>query len=160
MGRFTEAELRAAFDIYNDARRRSQETGDWNIWANIFTEDAHYIEHAYGEMHGREEIRKWICDVMKPYPHMRFPQSWKVFDTETDAIVFCCLNTFPMDDPKDNRFQFPNWCRVVYAGNGLFSSEEDIYNPFRDASKMAVDWLKAGGKMLAEPIPMKHVPRK
>jgi hypothetical protein len=35
----------------------------------------------------------------------------------------------------------------VYAGDGLFSSEEDIYNPNRDAPGVVGAWLQAGGQL-------------
>ena len=54
MGRYSRQEIVDAFAKYNEARIRSQETNDWSIWAQCFTEDARYIEHAYGELHGRE----------------------------------------------------------------------------------------------------------
>ena len=34
------------------------QTGEWGDWADLFTEDAHYVEHMFGEMHGREEIHR------------------------------------------------------------------------------------------------------
>jgi hypothetical protein len=48
--------------------------------------------------------------------------------------------------------------RLTYAGDGLFSSEEDIYNPSRDAARVIGAWLAAGGQMRCEPtVPMRHV---
>ena len=70
MGKYSRAEIMAAFDRYNEARIAAQESGDWSIWARMFREDAHYIEHAYGEFDGRAEIEKWICDVMAPFPEL------------------------------------------------------------------------------------------
>jgi len=159
MSVYNRAELEEALAIYNLARDRASETGDWRIWAEVFTEDAHYIEHAYGEMHGREAIREWITGVMAPFPRMTFPQDWVVFDEERGAIVFQCQNAFPepFDSSTGKPFSFPNWTRLVYAGNGKFSSEEDIYNPARQAGKTVKAWLGAGGKFLTpEQVLMRH----
>ena len=60
MGKYTRAELEAAFAKYNEARDRASQTGDWSIWADVFTDDVHYVEHAYGEFHGKEAVRAWI----------------------------------------------------------------------------------------------------
>ena len=49
-------EIEEAFEKYKWARDEASRTGDWSIWAACFTPDAHYIEHAYGEMRGRDEI--------------------------------------------------------------------------------------------------------
>ena len=147
MGKFTCQELEEAAKTYNKARARASETGDWRIWAALFTEDAHYIEHAYGDFHGREEIEKWIMDVMAPFPHMDFPWEWYCIDEANDAIVFCVQNTLPHPDRK---FSFPNWSRVIYAGKGLFSYQEDIYNPAR-TEPVFQEWLAMGGKLESEP---------
>jgi hypothetical protein len=158
MSRFTRAELEQALAIYNAARDRASETGDWRIWADLFTDDAHYIEHAYGEMHGKDAIRDWICGVMAPFPRMTFPQDWVMFDEASGAIVFQCQNAFPAPfDAGGKAFSFPNWTRLVYAGDGKFSSEEDIYNPARDARRTVQEWRAAGGRFLTpEQVQMRH----
>jgi hypothetical protein len=128
------------------------------VWAAVFTEDAHYIEHAYGELHGRQAICDWITKVMAPYPHMTFPQDWVVFDEDRAAVLFQCQNRFP-DPPgySGPPFQFPNWTRLVYGGGGLWASEEDVYNPARDAPRVFQAWVEAGGKVLSpEVVGMKH----
>ena len=51
----------------NGAPPRSS-SGDWDQWADQFTEDARYYEHHYGRFSGREEIRAWIKGVMQPFP--------------------------------------------------------------------------------------------
>ena len=150
MSEYTHEELEAAFAKYNAARIESSETGDWNIWANLFTEDADYIEHAYGNLKGREAIRDWITKVMAPFPHMEFPQDWIVIDVPNGAIVFQCQNSLAHPtDPNGERFEFPTWTRIVYAGDGLWKSEEDIYNPKRDAPRAISGWRKAGGKFVS-----------
>ena len=158
MPRYPREELLAAFERYNEARDAASRTGDWNVWAAMFTEDAHYVEHAYGEMHGREAIRDWITKVMAPFPRMTFPQDWWVLDEERGAVVFQCQNQFPEPfQPHGTPFQFPNWTRLVYGGNGLWASEEDIYNPSRDAPRVFKGWLDAGGKLESkEKVGMVH----
>ena len=56
MPKFSRQELEQALEIYNEKRDRSSRTGDWSIWASLFTEDADYVEHAYGEFKGRAAI--------------------------------------------------------------------------------------------------------
>jgi hypothetical protein len=116
------------------------------------------VEHAYGEFKGRAAIEKWITEVMAPFPHMRFPQSWVVFDEATGTITMEVINL--LDHPTQaghEGFGFPNWTRLTYAGNGLFSREEDIYNPARDAGKVIKAWLAAGGKFASkEKVAIKH----
>ncbi len=158
MGRYSREEILEAFETYKWARDEASRTGDWSIWADVFTEDAHYIEHAYGEFHGRKAIEEWIVGVMAPYPTMTFPQDWWVLDEENDAIVFCCQNSFPEPFRDDGTpFAFPNWTRLVYGGGGKWQSEEDIYNPMRDAPGVYKGWIEAGGKPVnPEQVKMVH----
>ena len=66
----------------------------------------HYVEHLYGE----------------------FPWDWFTIDAEQGWVVGQVENRFV--DPGDGEvYEAPNWTRLVYAGDGLFSSEEDVYNP-------------------------------
>jgi hypothetical protein len=158
VARFTRDEVFAAFERYNRARDEASRSGDWSIWADVFHEDARYVEHAYGELQGREAIRGWITRVMAPYPRMTFPQDWVAFDEAAGAIVFQCQNQFPEPfQPDGTPFGFPTWTRLVYAGDGLWRSEEDVYNPARDAPRVFKAWLEAGGKPLTkEQVSMRH----
>jgi len=158
MPKVSRQELEEAFAHYNEARIEAQESNDWTIWANRFTEDAHYTEHAYGEMHGRAAIAEWICGVMAPFPEMTFPQDWVVFDEENGAVVFQCQNRLPHpSDPDGEPFQFPNWTRLVYGGDGRWKSEEDVYNPAYQANSVIQAWIAAGGKFATpEQVKMKH----
>ena len=155
---YSREELLAAFERYKEARDTASRTGDWSLWARVFREDALYVEHAYGELRGRDAIEKWIVDVMAPFPDMTFPQDWWVIDVERGAVVFCCQNTFPEPYREDGTpFSFPTWTRLVYGGDGLWQSEEDVYNPARDAPAVFKAWVKAGGRpRTAEQTTMVH----
>ena len=146
MGPYPREEIEAALDRYRQARDDASRTGDWSIWAAVFAEDAQYIEHAYGEMQGRAAIEEWITKVMAPFPRMTFPQDWWVIDEQRGAVVFQCQNRFP-DPPgwSGPPFEFPTWTRLVYGGGGLWASEEDVYNPARDAGRVLKGWCDAGG---------------
>ena len=49
-------------------------------------------------------------------------------------------------DPGDGQiYEAANWTRLVYAGNGLFGSEEDVYNPATFAPVVDA-WLAAWQK--------------
>ena len=56
-------------------------------------------------------------------------------------------------DPDGEPFWFPNWTRLVYAGDNLWACEEDIYNPRRDAARVVGGWLTAGGELPTDEIP-------
>ena len=44
------------------------------------------------------------------------------------------------------------WTRLVYAGDGLWSSEEDMYNPARDAGRVIKEWRAAGGEFVSREL--------
>jgi hypothetical protein len=146
MGSFSRAELDEGLARYNTVVAECTRSGDWSPFADLFTTDCVYTEHAYGVFHGREAVREWIVGVMAPFPHMRFPQDWVAYDDDNDAVVIGIQNVL---DHDGQAFGFPNWTRLVYAGDGLFSSEEDVYNPQRDAPRVVGSWLRAGGQLAA-----------
>lgn len=149
MGRFTRAEIDEGLTRYNTVVAECTRSGDWSPFADLFTEDCEYLEHHYGTFHGREAVRAWIVEVMAPFPHMRFPQDWIAYDEENDAVVLGIQNVL---DHEGVAYGFPNVTRLVYAGNGLFSLEEDVYNPARDAGRVVGEYLKAGGQLVG-PLP-------
>lgn len=155
---FTREELERAFDRYCEVRERAIASGDWRPWAALFTEDARYVEHAYGELHGRQAISDWIVGVMEPFPMMTFPNDWVIFDPGPGFVVFQCQNRLPHPaDPEGPPFEFPTWTKLDYAGGGRWSCEEDVYNPKRAADAIQA-WIRAGGKLAArERIKMTHV---
>lgn len=150
-------ELERAFARYCEVREQAIASGDWRPWGALFTEDAPYVEHAYGEFHGRRAITEWIVGVMAPFPSMTFPNDWVVFDPEQGCVVFQCQNRLPHPtDPGGPPFQFPTWTRLDYAGDGLWRREEDVYNPRRAAETIQA-WIRAGGRLAArERIRMAH----
>ena len=151
---FTRAELESALAHYSSVVQECSRSGDWAPFADLFTEDVHYVEHAYGELHGREAVREWIQTVMAPFPHMRFPQGWAAYDEQHGAVVLLVKNLLDHPtDPDGEPFWFPNWTRLVYAGDNQWSQEEDIYNPRRVAARVVGAWLAAGGELANDQIP-------
>jgi SnoaL-like domain len=143
MGQFTRWELEEAFAAYQQAAATAGATGDWSTWADQFTEDATYVEHHYGRFEGREAIRAWISETMGTFPGNRmptFPIDWYVVDEERGWIV--CQVENVMDDPGDGSVhQGANITILHYAGGGLWSYEEDVYNPAHFAT-MVQGWLQ------------------
>jgi hypothetical protein len=153
---FSRAELEDAFGHYCRVNDEASAARDWASWAGKFTEDVHYVEHAFGELHGRAALKDWIERVMAPYPHMDFPMDWHIVDAERGWVVFQCQNRLAHpSEPGGAPFQFPTWSLIHYAGRNLWSYEEDVYNP-REASATVRAWVEAGGELRAREIPMQR----
>ena len=110
---------RTSVDHYQEVAKEAGTTGDWNPFADLFTEDATYIEHHYGTMGGREAIRRWICSTMGTYPGsemVHFPMEWYVIDKDRGWVVCQVWNR--MVDPGDGSLhQAYNFTLLKYAGN-------------------------------------------
>lgn len=131
MGQWSRDEIETAFRDYGRAVVEISASGDWSRYADLFTEDAVYIEHAYGQMRGREQIRSWIASTMSAFPGSEmpfYPTEWYMIDEDRGWIVAKILNR--MKDPGDGSIHQAAALTVLrYAGDGLWSYEEDAYNP-------------------------------
>src|SRR5690348_8581107 len=82
-------ELEAAFIRY---WRTGAVGEDWDAWADLFTEDARYVEHVLGSMHGREAIRAWIKPIMAQYGEVYTAYEWHVVDPASGRICVYMQN--------------------------------------------------------------------
>lgn len=143
MSGWERAELESAFEHYQARVVEAGRTGDWNLFADLFVDDATYREHVYGTFHGREEIRAWIVETMSTFPGNCmpwFPVSWYVVDEERGRIICEILNR--MRDPGDGSVhQSPNITILTYAGGQRFAAEEDVYNP-ANFIPMIAEWSR------------------
>lgn len=141
--RFTAAELDDAFAGFQRTVAEVAVSRDWDRWADQFTLDAQYVEHAYGTFTGREAIRKWVTATMTSFPgsHMtEYPALWHVSDPATGRVI--CEVDNPMRDPGDGSvFTATNLTVLTYAGDGLWSGEEDVYNPI-EFGRMTYAWCE------------------
>jgi uncharacterized protein (TIGR02246 family) len=140
---FTADEIESAYAAFHRRVEDFVATGDWTGYADLFTEDAVYVEHAMGTFRGREEIRAWSVRTMTTYPGRvmtGFPLAWQVVDADSARLV--CEVRNPMPDPGDGTMlEEPNITIMTYAGDGLFSREEDVYNPLR-FHDMSMRWAR------------------
>jgi len=144
MARWNRKELQAAHDNYVEVANRSARDGDWRAWADLFTEDARYVEHHFGRFEGRQSILDWISTTMAQWPNseMRsFPHDWCVCDEDRGWWICQIENRF--DDPGDAKiYQEANITILHYAGDMRFSYEEDVYNPAKFGD-LVQKWVSA-----------------
>ena len=148
MPKFSRDELAEAFATFEAEVDDAARTRNWDDWVAHYTPDVDYVEHALGTMKGRTEVRDWIYRTMTTFPgsHMiAFPTLWSVIDTDTGRIILELDN--PMRDPGDGSvISATNISIITYAGDGLWSRQEDIYNPLRFL-KAGMVWCKKAEKL-------------
>jgi predicted SnoaL-like aldol condensation-catalyzing enzyme len=136
------AEVEAEFEKYRQRAALAVETGDWDQWADQFTDDAHYREHHYGYFSSGAEIRAWIKSVMQPFPTMEFPPSFALVDGNRVSTLI--PNILPAPEGDDGYYGFDVNTILHYAGDGKWSFEEDVYSP-AEAQDTINRWIAAGG---------------
>jgi uncharacterized protein (TIGR02246 family) len=152
MGKFSRDEIEQAIDTYKQVAREAGRTGNWDAWAELFTEDSMYIDHGMGVFGGREAIRTWITRTMTEFPasEMKFyPWEWYIIDEERGWVTAKIWNR--MTDPGDGTVhQEYNLSYFKYAGNGMWALEEDAYNPLH-FQEMIVEWMAVRDRLAANP---------
>jgi ketosteroid isomerase-like protein len=141
---YPRAEIEQTFIAFRAALERAMRTGDWSVWAQFYTEDAVYVEHAMGTFRGRRAIHDWILATMA-LPLVRditaFPVGWHVICEQRGWVIAQFFSR--MRDPGDgSRHETYNLTVLHYAGNGQWSYEEDVYNPAH-MQKMLQNWAAA-----------------
>ena len=89
---------------------------DWEAWADLFTDDAVYIEHVLGTLTGRAEIKPWITQIMAAYPELYTVYEWHMIDG--DRVVFYAQNRRDNPEPDKPPMDFPGLTVLHYAGDG------------------------------------------
>ena len=124
------------------------DSGDWNSWANLHSQDCVWVEHHLGTSHGREAIRETILRVMQPVPMMEFPVAWHAISGH--RVVYYPWQVLPDPTGGDASYRFGCVTILEYAGDGLWSYQEDLYNP-AEGQAVFKSWMKAGGQLANTP---------
>lgn len=131
------AEVESAF-------RRYWTTGcideDWAAWPDRLTEDVEYVEHVYGEMHGREQVRAWIVGLMAERADVHAVLDWYLISGR--RLVLSMTNRYYHPEPDGRPFDFPGLTVLGYAGDGLFGYQEDYWSQ-RLATTAYLAWTDA-----------------
>jgi limonene-1,2-epoxide hydrolase len=114
-------EVRAALADYL-AVRAAIEAGDatWTDLARFFTDDAVYIDPAWGRIQGIEEIRAFLDESMRGLEDWRFPIRFAAVDGDHLVVKW--------DQILPSGHRQSGVSTIRYAGGGRFDYEEDILN--------------------------------
>jgi limonene-1,2-epoxide hydrolase len=120
-------EVQAAVDRYRDLRQ-AIERGEatWSDLAELFTDDAVYIDPAWGRIQGIDEIRTFLHDSMVGLEDWTFPIEFTAI--EGDDVIIKWTQRLPGQRADGSRYEQSGVSRLVYAGGGRFRYEEDLLN--------------------------------
>ena len=123
---FPREEVEAAIARYFELAKHGTTTGDWNPWADLFTDDAIYVEHSFGVLRGREAIRQWVTTVTHSVPSdLDIVGQWYLIENDVCAVY--TPNRRPAPDGGEP-YQFIGFSVFIYAGDGMWCYEEDLTN--------------------------------
>jgi ketosteroid isomerase-like protein len=127
MGNASEAEILETYDELVRTRDRI-EAGElgWDALASFYTADATFIDPAWGRVEGIEAIKKFLVESMAGLEGWTFPRQWTM--VEGNRLVSCWQNRLPGARADGSHYEAPGISVLEYAGDGKFSSEEDILN--------------------------------
>lgn len=130
----TREELEQTMQVWLDANKRAEETGDWRCLADCYTDDAYYCWDIPGgvyEARGKENIRETcVGDAMDPYKGWTYPYEKIVMD-ERKGEAFCWWWQVPPgnlknDDGSPMRVIGASWFK--YGGDLKWSEQRDFYD--------------------------------
>jgi hypothetical protein len=117
------AEIEATVERYVATRREIDAgRGTWRDLAQYFTDDAVFIDPAWGRVEGIDEMKRTVFgDAMVGLEEWKFPVEFYAIDG--DNVVIKWTQVLP-----DPHFTQSGCSTLVYAGNGKFRYEEDLLN--------------------------------
>lgn len=127
MGTHPENEVRAAVAAYVELRERiARGEADWPDLATMFTDDAVYIDPAWGRVEGIGALEEFFAESMRGLEDWEFPIEFTA--VEGDTVVVKWTQRLPGTRPDGGRWEQSGISTLVYAGDGKFSYEEDLLN--------------------------------
>ena len=124
---FPPEEVEAAVANYVRLRERI-DAGEatWTDLADVFTDDAVYVDPAWGRVEGRAGIREFLEESMRGLDDWRFPVEFTAVDG--DRVVIKWVQVVPGTRPDGSPITQSGVSTLVYAGGGRFRYEEDLLN--------------------------------
>jgi hypothetical protein len=101
--------------------------GGWSDLAQLFTDDAVFIDPAWGRVEGLDNMRATVFgEAMVGLDDWKFPTEFYAIDGDT--VVIKWTQVIPGRREDGTRFTQSGYSTLLYAGGGKFSYEEDLLN--------------------------------
>jgi ketosteroid isomerase-like protein len=121
-----EQEIRETYRRYAETRTRI-DAGElpWTALDEFFTEDATFIDPAWGRVEGIDAIREFLAESMAGLEDWDFPEMWTLVEGHRLVTMFRQI----MGTNEDgSAIECPGVSILYYAGDGKFCYELDLMN--------------------------------
>ena len=124
--------------------------GTWRDLAQFFTDDAVFIDPAWGRVEGLEAMLESVFgEAMVGLEEWKFPTEFFMIDGDT--VVVKWLQVLPGTRADGRPFAQSGYSTLVYAGDGKFSYEEDLLNMAHVMEDVAESGFRFSREMGAPP---------
>jgi ketosteroid isomerase-like protein len=101
--------------------------GAWRDLAQFFTDDAVFIDPAWGRVEGIDEMNATVFgEAMVGLEEWKFPTDFYMIDGDT--VVVKWRQVLPGTRADGSEYSQSGYSTLVYAGDGKFRYEEDLLN--------------------------------
>lgn len=150
-------EIQAVVDRYHELRRRIDaglEPKGFGALADFYTDDAVYVDAAWGRIEGKQAIASWLEHSMVGLGAWKFPVEFTAI--EGNDVVVKWTQIIPGARADGTPYIQSAYSRLHYAGDGRFRYQEDTYNMVH-----VLEDLAASGWVPSEPmnLPPEHPDR-
>jgi ketosteroid isomerase-like protein len=124
----TREEVQGAFERYLAVRDGINDgNGTWADLAQFFTDDAVFIDPAWGRVEGLDNMKDSVFgEAMVGLEEWKFPTEFFMIDGDTVVVKWQQL--LPGQRADGSAYAQSGYSTLVYAGDGKFSYEEDVLN--------------------------------
>ena len=121
-------EIVATVERYVETRKVIDAGGaTWRALAQYFTDDAVFIDPAWGRVEGIEEMKATVFgDAMVGLEEWTFPVEF--YAIEGDNVLIKWKQLLPGQRENGRNWEQSGVSTLIYAGNGKFRYEEDLLN--------------------------------
>ena len=149
---FPRDEIEATIQRYVETRKVIDDGGaGWSALAQYFTDDAVFIDPAWGRVEGIDEMKATVFgDAMVGLEEWTFPVEFYAIDG--DNVVIKWKQVLPGRRENGRNYEQSGVSTLIYAGNGKFRYEEDLLNMVH----VLEDMRESKCKVPAVAMPPKH----
>jgi ketosteroid isomerase-like protein len=125
---YSREEVEAAIDRYITVRDAINEgRGTWRDLAQFFTDDAVFIDPAWGRVQGIDEMKRTVFgEAMAGLEEWKFPTEF--YAISGNDVIIKWKQVLPGAQPDGRPYVQSGYSTLIYAGDGKFCYEEDLLN--------------------------------